>query len=135
MSKRIFLWSALLIALSAPALADGTPCAQSHKIVGQCFVVHGRMFFPNGTPGVRIWRIGSKRILGVLDGAGNAESDNVLPAKLTAKFAWAWDMYTVYGDFEVCPLAHERPGWMQFVCLKSAQHVTVVTLPQPRAVR
>ena len=131
---RILLWSVLLIALSVPALADGTPCAQSRVIVGQCFVVHGRMFFPNGNPPVRISRLGTKRILGVLDGARSDASDDVLPADLRKRLGPEWDKYDVFGDFEVCPLTRERPGHMQFVCLKSAHHVNLVTFQEPRPV-
>ena len=86
------------------------------------------MSFANGTPGVRIWRIGTKRILGVLDGAGSAESDDVLPASLRSQLGPEWDKYEVYGDFTLCPLKRERPGYMQFVCLKDVRHVFL----QPR---
>ena len=81
------------------------------------------MFFPNGNPPVRISRLGTKRILGVLDGAKSDQSDDVLPAALRSKLGPEWDKYVVYGDFTLCPLAQERPGHMQFVCLKDASHV------------
>jgi hypothetical protein len=126
---RILPIAALLAALSSTALADGgTPCAQSRAIVGRCFVVHGRMFFPNGNPPVRISRLGTKRILGVLDGAKRDDTDAVLPEDLRGRLGPEWDKYEVYGDFDVCPLAPERPGHMQFVCLKDAGHI----LLQPR---
>ena len=121
--------AALLAMLSPAARADsGTPCAQSHAIVGQCFVVHGRMFFPNGNPPVRISRIGTKRILGVLDGAKRDDTDDVLPDDLRRRLGPEWDKFEVTGDFTLCPLARERPGHMQFVCLKDASRV----LLQPR---
>jgi hypothetical protein len=126
---RILLTVALLVALSSIALADGSmPCAQSHAIIGRCFVIRGRMFFPNGNPPVRISRLGTKRILGVLDGAKSDASDDVLPADLRKKFGPEWDKYDVLGDFEVCPLTREQTGRMQFVCLKSAQRVTLMEL-------
>jgi hypothetical protein len=86
------------------------------------------MFFPNGNPPVRISRIGTKRILGVLDGAKRDDTDAVLPEDLRGRLGPEWDKYEVYGDFDVCPLAPERPGHMQFVCLKDAGHI----LLQPR---
>jgi len=107
----------------------GTPCAQSRAVVGQCFVVHGRMFFPNGNPPVRILRIGTKRILGVLDGANSDESDDVLPADLRKRLGPEWDKYEVYGAFDVCPLTHERAGHMQFVCLKDVGQVLLKQSP------
>jgi hypothetical protein len=60
---------------------------------------------------MRIWRIGTNRILGVQDGP--------LPIELGEKMDWdvqAW------GDFEVCPLTRQRPGWMQMVCIESSDH-------------
>ncbi len=118
---RIFLTVALLTALSTTAFADsGTPCAQSGAIVGRCFVVHGRMFFPNGNPPVRISRLGTKRILGVFDGAKSDQSDDVLPVALRSKLGPEWDKYEVYGDFTLCPLTWERPGHMTVRLLEPA---------------
>jgi hypothetical protein len=115
-----------LAALVSPSHAEpGTPCAQSRAIVGQCFVVHGQMFFPNGNPPVRIWRTDTRRILGVLDGAQNDASDDVLPADLRKQLGPEWDKYNVYGDFTVCPFRRDRPGHMQFVCLKDIRNVSL----------
>jgi hypothetical protein len=113
--------------LAPAALADsGTPCAQSHAIVGRCFVVHGRMFFPNGNPPVRISRIGTKRILGVLDGTKRDDTDAVLPEDLRSRLGPEWDKYVVHGDFDVCPLTEEQPRRMRFVCVRDVQHVVLV---------
>jgi len=133
---RIFPTAALFVAFFSAALADsGTPCAQSYAIVGRCFVVHGRMFFPNGNPPVRISRLGTRRILGVLDGAKDDASDAVLPADLRKRLGAEWDKHDVFGDFEVCPLTPERPGRMQFVCLKGGRHLTLMKFQEPRPVR
>jgi len=134
MKSALALTITLSLFASASQAEPGTPCAQSRATVGQCFVVHGRMFFPNGNPPVRISRLGTKRILGVLDGAKSDASDAVLPADLRSKLEPEWDKYDVFGDFEVCPLTQERPGHMQFVCLKSAHHVNLVTFQEPRPV-
>lgn len=120
MRRWLLVLATVMGAQLTPAPADsGAPCAQSHRLIGRCFTIHGRMFFPNGNPAVRIGRIGTTRIVGVLDGAGSDESDDVLPASLRARLGPEWDNYVVYGDFEVCPLTRERPGRMQFVCIRS----------------
>jgi hypothetical protein len=75
---------------------SGTPCARSRAIVGRCFVVHGRMFFPNGNPPVRISRLGTTRIIGVLDGAKRDDTDGVLPEDLRNRLGPEWDKYEVY---------------------------------------
>jgi hypothetical protein len=47
--------------------------------VAKCFVVHGRLSFYNGAPSARIWKIGTKRILGV--------HNSVLPGELGLKMS------------------------------------------------
>jgi hypothetical protein len=93
-----------------------------------CFAVHGTIGVSNGTPGIRMWPRGTKRILGVFGGEGDAASPTVLPPKLRA----AMDpkaptrngaLLSVSGDFRICPLATERAGWMRPVCIVSARHV------------
>jgi hypothetical protein len=86
------------------------PCKSDPDIVDACFTVHGRLRAGNGTPTLRIWRVGTKRILGV--------HDDIIPENL----AVGWDV-EAYGDYLVCPFTKQRPGEMQMVCVESAQHV------------
>jgi hypothetical protein len=69
--------SALLVlcacALALPASAANR-CRQSPKLVGACFVVHGRLFVSDGTPDLRMWKIGTHRILGIVDPVGEPRS-------------------------------------------------------------
>jgi hypothetical protein len=90
-------------------------CRQNPAVVGACVTVHGRLFIANGTPSMRIWRIGTTRILGVLP------SENEIVPSVIRKYA-GFDT-NVYGDFEVCPLTAEKPGVMQSVCVESADHL------------
>lgn len=106
------------------------PCKSSPKLVGECFVLHGRMAFYNGTHNVRIWPIGTHRLLGVEYVPGSVENptdehpDGVywMPVELsnTSTFGVA-----IFGDFEVCPLSNEKQGEMQLVCVESAKHMVV----------
>jgi len=93
-----------------------------------CFVVRGDLRPSNGTPSLRLHRLGTRRILGVVGGDGEADSPTLLPPALQAAMAPATpgDLNQVTGDFRVCPLASERAGWMQPVCIVSASHVAVV---------
>lgn len=68
----------------------------------------------NGTPSARIWRIGSKRILGV-----PTES---VPESIAPHFGDFDDVVT--GDLKVCPLTRQRPGVKQMVCVEAARHAT-----------
>jgi hypothetical protein len=88
-------------------------CRSDPDIVGACFTVHGKLRAGNGSPSLRIWRTGTKRILGVLD-------DYPLPDD--------FDNYDLlngaaWGDFEVCPFTKDKPGEMRMVCVDSARHL------------
>jgi hypothetical protein len=87
-------------------------CKTDPDIVDACFKVHGRLSVYNGGPSLRIWRIGTDRMLGV--------STEILPESLASPMGWDVD---VYGDFEVCPFTTQKPGEMQMVCVESAEHV------------
>ena len=77
----------------------------------------------NGTPSVRILRLGTNRILGVLDRQLQAESDEVTPkavGDLLAADPFATD---VYGDYVVCPFEKDTAGAMRAVCIQEAAHL------------
>jgi len=88
-------------------------CKTDPDIIGACFTVHGRLSAWNGSPTMRIWRVGTKRILGDHD-------DWPLPEELAEQMNWDVE---AWGDFEVCPFTKERPGVMQMVCIESASHI------------
>ena len=95
-----------------------------------CRTVHGRMALWNGTPTVRIWVVGTRRILGV---AQQDEAFDRLPASVRK----LWDgknpdadwSTVIYGDFKVCALAPGRPGRMQEVEVMDARRL--VLRPRP----
>ena len=101
---------------------DASPCLESKLLVGACFTVHGRLTQSNGAPSFRIWRVGTNRILGVVDGDGKDESDNAIPLNVQ-KVGGRYVDIPVFGDYVVCPLTSERPGWMQMVCIQSATNL------------
>ena len=102
------------------------------KLVGQCFVVHGRLTLANGNPSVRIWQVGTKHMLGALDSNGNDIDDiDKFPRQirpLIPKDPWQME---IFGDYTVCPFTHERAGWMQFVCIASARHLVARNRMEP----
>lgn len=120
---------AVMLFASSSSAAVGNPaaaCKDSPKIVGECFMVHGRLSAWNGTPTFRIWRVGTKRILGVVGADGGPEGGMPLSIEeLVLPDAFKID---VYGDYQVCPLTTLRPGRMQIVCIKDASHLVA----QPR---
>lgn len=118
------LMSAVLLLLVSVTLVPGTwareLCEDKSRFVDTCFSIHGRLFVSNGTPGVRIWRIGTKRVLGVLNDGDTGERS--LPPDIVKLVAV--DVH-IYGDFEVCPLTKQQSGKMQMVCLLSGQNLLV----------
>jgi hypothetical protein len=99
---------------------DWVTCKNDPDIVAACSTVHGRLSIYNGSLSLRIWRVGTDRMLGV---PSETAPENV--SKL-----WGTDPFgtEIYGDFEVCPFAKPKPGEMQMVCVESASHL----LAKPR---
>jgi len=91
-----------------------------------CYWTHGRLSIYNGNPTFRLWKIGTHRLLGIYSGPGfgpfdaglNEEADLELPANLKK---YDFTKVSVFGDFEVCPLAPEKEGRMQPACIESAK--------------
>ena len=115
---------------SAPCFSQTKPHAGCSAIAdtnAPCFAVHGVLEPANGTPSLRIHKLGTKRVLGVVGGDGDPDSLSIPPPSVRALMTpdSPGDLNSVSGDFRVCPLATERPGWMQPVCIASATHLAV----------
>lgn len=102
------------VLLILPSVAVAASCKADARVIGDCFPVHGRASMWNGNPTLRIWKIGSKRMLGVREAAP-------VPQNLKDEFDSFWT--EVFGDFLVCPFTPSRPGRMQIVCVESAHHL------------
>jgi hypothetical protein len=85
----------------------------------------GRLSAYNGNPTLRIWPIGSIRLLGVSD-SRPAGGEAVYPAELKPLVGFERD---VLADYLVCPFTAERPGVMQLVCVEEARAIRI----RPRA--
>jgi len=112
--------AACTLALGLSLLLSGNSLASE-----PCRTVHGRMSFYNGAPSVRIWIVGSKRVLGVHD--GNYSDLSYLPANVRTPWEGSGDVWShsVYGDFRVCPLTPEHHGWMQIVRVESGRNLRI----------
>src|SRR6185436_18627177 len=100
----------LLISSASAGLGDRQPpqsCRNRPDVVGKCFTVHGRLSVYNGTPSIRLWPMGTKRLLGVIDpgDSSNAPGPTILPIEIRNKLDWNKD---VFGDFSVCPLTRRQ---------------------------
>ena len=118
---RLALFVALLVLVIIPSrsfarLAEDKSCRDHPKLVGSCFNVHGRLSVYNGAPALRIWRIGTKRILGVSDQRFALEGYSNIPEGIRSRVD---QDNSLTGDFRVCPFTKQRPNEMQLVCIES----------------
>jgi hypothetical protein len=109
------------------------PCKTTEN-ASSCYWTHGRIAIGAGTPAYRLWKVGTKRMLGIYSGPsvyhGQLSIDNENP-EFPANVEKIWDprVYSpLYGDFEVCPLAPERAGFMRPACVESAKNLFVEPL-------
>ena len=129
----VLLTTVIAAALSAIGAPQGSPKRKipykTQEIASTCYWTHGRLSAYNGTPTMRLWKIGTKRILSIHSGPGFKRGDQEengdpdMPANLYPAFKPFETV--IFGDFEVCPLEPEHPGEMQDVCIEAAQNIVV----------
>ena len=103
------------------------PC-KTPENTNSCYWQHGRIGYYNGTPAIRLWKIGTNRLLAIYSGPsvdryGLDNEDPQMPANLKRTLKPSQNQ--VFGDFEVCPLEPEREGAMQAACIESAKNLAV----------
>jgi hypothetical protein len=121
MNRLLDLFS-VFVMLSIAGLAEAADCRHNPTLVGPCFELHGRMFPSNGSPALRISRIGTDRVLGVWYSEEADPGPGVIDLppnvrKLMRPTPW---FPSIEGNFTLCPFTTEQPGRMQFVCVADA---------------
>jgi hypothetical protein len=119
------------------------PC-KTPENASQCYWTHGRLSVYEGAVPYNIWKIGTRRLLGVFSGPSHypALTDDdifnpALPAELDRAYEadnrrhkkatgimWAIPP-PVFADYEVCPLRREIKGERQPVCIESAKNIFI----------
>src|ERR1043165_1062139 len=56
----LLIISSVLFAQSAVTSEKDKSCRVHPKLIGKCFDVHGRLSIYNGTPALRIWKVGTR---------------------------------------------------------------------------
>ena len=116
----------LLLAYNSAPAQTGTPetsqkpCREQPGLVGKCFTVRGRLSLYNGAPTVRLWRAGTRRMLGVSGSYAEAGYSSI-PAEIERQLDWETE---VWGVFVVCPFTPQRPREMQMICIESGKHLS-----------
>ena len=106
-----------------PLIGQTRMCKGNPKLVGACYMIHGRATFGSGTPAVRIWPVGTHRMLGITAGPIADDADDPIAPKSMLLFNPG--VQSIFGDFEVCPFTPEKKGHMQNVCVESASNLVV----------
>lgn len=112
---------ALVFGVAATMSATAAPaprCEGRVDLVGPCFEIRGRLQPYNGNPAIRIWPVGTKRLLGVEEPG----EEPAVPANVREWLAFGT---VVYGNFRVCPLTVEKPDSMRTVCVEQATQLRI----------
>jgi hypothetical protein len=107
------------------------PCRQHPSVIGPSFVVHGALrMYPTGPPTIRIWKIGTNRMLGISEGMYYLEGYCNLPkwldSLLTSDSAVTKSRAQIIGDFVVYPFMNDEPGEMRLVCVDTAYNLRTI---------
>ena len=117
----VLILSAGVSAMSPPLQAQKS-CREHPQLIGKCFNVRGRLSTYNGAPAVRLWRIGTRRVLGISEQRFSLPDYRNLPEDLTKQLKGENE---IFGDFLACPFTPAKPREMQLVCIESAKNVVV----------
>jgi hypothetical protein len=124
MRAAILLFGLLIVATPASARAESATCKNSPRLVAPCFTVHGRLFVANGGWNIRIWRVGTHRILAVVDSNDNYDdSKPPLPNYILKRVQLYSFATSIFADYRLCPLTSSKPEHMQRVCMVGASHI------------
>lgn len=109
------LFCGMIFLFSGPCAAqtialDHCACVTGGAPSDSTFTFRGRMSAWNGAPTFRIWPVGTDRMLGIRNSCMAAMDLGDL-APYSGTELWA--------DFTVSAITPQRPGVMQFVCIRS----------------
>ena len=119
----IILVAGSILPVELPAAeTQGKSCRQHPQLVGKCFTVHGRLSVYNGAPAMRIWKVGTKRMLGISEQRFAVEGYPNVPETIQNQLNQDVE---IFGDFLVCPFTRPKAGEMQMVCVEEGKNLKV----------
>lgn len=114
------LMSGIFLPQSSPAVVKD--CHEHPKLVGSCFDVNGRLSVYNGAPALRIWRVGTKRMLGISEQRFALEGFRKVPDEVEQAVKPDVELFGIY---TVCPFTRPKTGEMQMVCVDKVRNLSV----------
>lgn len=127
----MFIRLAILFLLTAssslwaqsPALAAKEKSCREHpRLIGNCFTVRGRLSIYNGSPALRLWRVGTRRMFGISEQRFSVAGYRNVPDYIESQTN---QDVAIFGDFLVCPFTRSQPGAMQLVCIEAGKNLLV----------
>ena len=97
-------------------------CRQHPQLAGKCFMVHGRLSVYNGAPAMRIWKVGTKRMLGISEQRFAVDGYRNVPETIQNQLNQDVE---IFGDFLVCPFTRPKAREMQMVCVEEGKNLKV----------
>jgi hypothetical protein len=114
--------SSIMPARSPTPVSKEKSCRYHPRLIGSCFTVRGRLSIYNGAPALRLWRVGTRRLLGISEQrffvAGYRNVPEYIESQMNQDVA-------IFGDFLVCPFTRSRAGEMQLVCIERGKNLVV----------
>jgi hypothetical protein len=102
--------------------ANEKSCRAHPLLSGRCFTVHGRLSIYNGTPALRLWKVGTRRMLGISEQRFAVEGYRNVPLYIESQVS---PDVALFGDFLVCPFTPSQPRKMQLVCIETGKNLVV----------
>jgi hypothetical protein len=102
-------------------------CREHPQLVGSCFKVRGRLSVYNGAPALRIWKVGTRRMLGVSEQRFAEPGYTNIPDSIRQQLN---EETVLFGDFMVCPFTRSKPGEMQLVCVEEGRNLVAHKQPE-----
>src|SRR5712664_3449237 len=97
-------------------------CREHPQLIGNCFAVRGRLSIYNGAPALRLWKVGTRRVLGISDQRFALKGYRNVPENIERQLN---QDVSLLGDFLVCPFTQARTAEMQLVCIETGKNLVV----------
>jgi hypothetical protein len=125
--RSIILFCLMIASSAVSAQSPGSEskeksCREHPLLLGRCFTVRGRLSIYSGAPSRRLWRVGTRRMLGISEQRFSVAGYRNVPDYIESKIN---EDVAIFGDFLVCPFTRSKPGEMQLVCIESGKNLVV----------
>lgn len=97
-------------------------CRQHPQLIGSCFNLRGRLSVYNGAPAIRLWKVGTRRMLGISEQRFAQPGFRNIPEEVEKQLNGDVE---IFGDYTVCPFTKAKVGEMQLVCIERAKNLII----------